>query len=261
MFGQMAEAFAIQKRVVGALVLRDMRTRFGRTFFGYVLIVAWPLSHLLILMAAYLVTRRVAPVGTSVPVFLGTGVLPYILCLYPARMIMLCVIQNQPLLFFPVVKTTDLILARGILEILTACWVTVIFAILLYICGVDIAPLHYQDAIQAILATIYLGFAIGFLSAVMYTLTRIWMPIQIGLLILMYITSGVFFIPTSLPETFQNYLWFNPLLHSVEWLRSAYYDGYGYGMLSPGYLLGFATALLAAGLLIERAVRGQLLQS
>jgi len=260
MSASLSEALKVQGRVIGALMLRDMRTRFGRTFMGYVIIVGWPLAHLLVLMAIFLATRRVAPVGTSVPVFLGTGVLPYILCLYPGRMIMLCLVQNQPLLLFPIVKTTDVILARGLLEILTACWVTVIFALLLYICGVDIAPIHYHEAIQAILATMYLAFAIGFIGAVLYKLVRAWLGVQIGFLILLYITAGVFFIPTNVPEDLQFYLWFNPLLHCVEWLRSAYYDGYGYGMLSQGYLISFSTLLLAIGLVIERFVRGRLLQ-
>lgn len=254
------EALIIQRRVLGALVLRDMRTRFGRSFMGYVIIVCWPLSHLLGLMSIYLVTRRVAPVGASVPIFLGTGILPYILCLYPARQIMLALAMNQPLLHFPVVKATDIVLARGILEVLTAFWVTLIFATILFVCGVDIVPIHYQDAIQAILATIYLGFAIGFISALLFKLTRAWLPVQVVLIIVLYVTAGVFFIPSALPDNIQNILWYNPLLHCVEWMRSAYYDGYGYGLLDRGYLVSFSTFVIALSLVVERAVRGRLLQ-
>jgi capsular polysaccharide transport system permease protein len=260
MSAHIRDVFANQGRVIGALILRDMRTRFGRSFMGYVIIVGWPLAHLLALVTGYLLTRRVAPVGTSVPVFLGTGILPYILCLYPSRMIMLCLAQNHPLLYFPIVKTTDVIIARSVLEILTAFWVVAIFALILYIAGIDITPLHYKDAVQAILATIYLGFAIGFLGAVFYKLTKAWLAFQIGTLIAMYIASGVFFIPTNLSDDFQFYLWFNPLLHSVEWLRSAYYDGYGYGLLDRGYLIGFATVVLAIGMVSDRFIRGRLLQ-
>lgn len=261
MLTQLGEGIEVQARVVRALILRDMQTRFGRSFFGYIVIVGWPLSHLLGIVSAYLLARRVAPIGTSTVVFLATGILPYILCLYPGRQIMTCVVQNHPLLYFPIVKVTDVILARGILEILTAFWVTAIFILILFICGVDIVPLHYQDAIAAILATISFGFSIGFLGAILYKLTKAWMAAQIGLLILMYVTSGVFFIPTNLSEDVQAVLWFNPLAHSVEWLRSAYYDGYGYGMLSPGYLLGVSAGLLLFALLLERLVRGKLLQA
>lgn len=241
-------------------MLRDMRTRFGRSFFGYVVIVLWPLTHLLGLMSVYLLVRRAIPIGTSAPVFLATGILPYILCLYPARMIMMSLVQNHPLLYFPVVKSFDVIFARGVLEIITAFWVTVIFCVILYIFNVDFMPVLPEEAMLAIFATIYLAFAIGFVSAVLYKMMRAWLAILILLLILMYLTSGALFMPSTLPENVQNYLWFNPLLHSVEWLRSAYYEGYSYGWLSRSYLLGFATALLFVGILAERAVRGYILQ-
>lgn len=254
-------AIAIQTRVVGALVLRDLRTRFGRTIFGSMIVVAWPLAHLCILMAAYLVARNVVPMGTDSAVFVGTGVLPYILCFYPGRMIMFAVLQNKSLLGLPVVKTPDIILARCIVEVIAAFWVTGIFSVALYLFGVDVIPHRIDDAMLAILATVYLGFAIGWLGAVMFAVVRAWLAVQIGWLIGMYLTCGVFFIPTNLPEKFRNILWYNPLLHAVEWLRSAYYDGYGYGMLSKSYLLGSATLILFIGLLVERAIRGRLLES
>ncbi len=257
----LVEAITIQARVIGALILRDMRTRFGRTFFGYVIMVAWPLTHLLGLMTIYLVVRRALPIGTSAPVFLGTGILPYILCLYPARMIMMALVQNHPLLYFPVVKSFDVILARGILEIITAFWVTVLFCIVLYIFDVDFMPVYTEEAILAVFATIYLAFSIGFVSAVLFKMMRAWVAILILLLILMYFSSGALFMPSTLPENVQYWLWFNPLFHSVEWLRSAYYEGYAYGMLSRGYLIGFATALLFLGMLAERSMRGFLLQA
>jgi capsular polysaccharide transport system permease protein len=256
-----AEALATQARVIGALMLRDMRTRFGRSFFGYVIIVMWPLTHLLVLMTIYTLVRRLVPIGTSAPVFFGTGILPYILCLYPARMIMLSLVQNKPLLYFPVVKSFDVIVARGMLEVITAFWVIAIFCFILLIFGVDIMPIYPEEALLAIFSTIYLAFSMGFISAVLYGIMRAWVAIQIAILILMYFTSGALFMPSTLPESVQTLLWFNPLLHSVEWLRSAYYDGYGYTLLSRGYLVGFSTALLFIGLLAERMVRGYFLQA
>jgi capsular polysaccharide transport system permease protein len=74
-----ASALAVQARVVGALMLRDTRTRFGRTFFGYVFIVAKPLMHLLLILALWLTIRgRVALLGTNAAVFWATGLLPYV---------------------------------------------------------------------------------------------------------------------------------------------------------------------------------------
>lgn len=256
-----ASALKVQARVIGALILRDMRTRFGRKITGWIIMVMWPLSHLMFLMIGYLIAHRIAPIGTNVTVFIGTGALPYILCLYPARMIMLCLVQNQPLLLFPPVTAVDVIIARSALEIVNAFWVVALFCLALFVLDIDFLPMRYADAILAILATIYLGFAIGFISAILYKLVRAWLAIQIVLLILAYIVSGAIVPITSVPEQFRQWLWFNPLVHSVEWLRSAYYDAYGEGILNRGYLIGYATMLLFVGLITERAVRGRLLEA
>lgn len=249
-----------QGRVLGALVRRDLRTRFGRTFFGSLIIIGWPLMHLIFLMGAYVVTRAIIPVGTDPVVFIGTGALPYILCFYPARWIMLAVFQNKTLLGLPAVRPTDIIVARAIVEVIAAFWVTAILFVVLYLFGLDVIPHHIDDALMAILATVYLGFAFGFLGSVLYALVRAWMVVQIGMLIVMYVTSGLFFVPSNLPEKLRNIIWYNPLMHAVEWLRSAYYEDYGHGMLSSNYLLWTATVMLFLGLVIERAVRGRLLQ-
>lgn len=251
----------IQARVVGALVLRELRTRFGRTVFGSLIVVAWPLCHLLFIMAAFLTTSRVLLVGTDPAIFAGTGVLPYILFFYPGRMMTFAIFANKTLLGLPIVKPPDMIIARGIVEMIAAFWVTAIFFLLLYLCGVEVIPHRIEDAIMAIFATVYLGFSIGWLGAVMYGLVRAWIAVQFGYLVLLYLSSGVFFLPTNLPERVRNVLWYNPLLHCVEWFRSAYYDGYGYGMLNKPYLIGCATMFLFVGIVVERSVRGRLMEA
>jgi capsular polysaccharide transport system permease protein len=254
-------AISVQLRVIYALVLRDTRTRFGRSFGGYVLIVLWPFTHAMFLMSGYYIVHKVAPIGTEVSVFVGTGVLPYIICVHPARTMMLCIVQNQFLMNFPIVKAADVIIARGVLEIINAFWVVFLLCAVMYIAGIDFLPQRPEEAILAILASIYLGFSMGFTAAIFYKLVRFWLGIQIGILILMYIGSGAFILPSMLPAIVRDIIWFNPMFHAVEWLRSAYYEGYGQGMLSKEYLLAYATVTLFFGLLAERGVRGKLMEA
>jgi len=212
-------------------------------------------------MSLYMLTRSFVAVGTSPAVFFGTGILPYILCFYPARMIMVCIVQNHVLLYFPIVKSIDVIVARSILEVITAFWVIAIFCLVLIVFRVDILPIYPEEALLAVFATLYLGVAIGFVGAIMYKLLKAWQAIQILTLIAMYFFSGALAPPTIFPEQVQYYMSFNPLLHAVEWLRAAYYDGYSYGLLDRQYLVGVSTALLLLGLAAERAVRGAILEA
>ncbi len=51
-----------------------------------------------------------------------------------------------------------------------------------------------------------------------------------------------------------------PILVGVEWMRSAFYEGYGLGeLLDKQYLLGFAAVSIFIGLLMERTMRGSII--
>lgn len=253
-------ALGIQRRVINALVLRDMRTRFGRKISGWAIMVLWPLTHIFFLMIGYLMAHRVLPLGTSPAVFIATGVLPYILCLYPSRMIMFSVMQNRPLLNFPPVFPVDIILARSILEIINSFYVVCIFAFCMYALDVNIWPLDISEAILALLATIYFGFSVGFISSVIYAFFRPWLAIQIAIMILGYVASGAYLPVSNLPSNLQYYVWFNPLMHSVEWLRLAYFGNGAAVLLSKEYFIAYSTVILLLGLALERISRGLLMQ-
>jgi hypothetical protein len=48
-----------------------------------------------------------------------------------------------------------------------------------------------------------------------------------------------------------------PPLQVVEWMRSAYYEDFGAGVLDKTYLIAFSVVTLFAGLALERLVRGK----
>ena len=67
------------------------------------------------------------------------------------------------------------------------------------------------------------------------------------------------FVPDFLPEPARSYASYHPVLQVVEWMRSAYYEGYGEGVLDRRYVLEVAVGSTFLGLLLERATRGHLL--
>ncbi len=253
------DALAQQRSVLGALILRDMRTRFGRTALGFAIAVAWPLTHLLVMVGIWTGVGRVVPLGTNGTVFFATGIMPYILCLYPGRMMMLAIEQNKPMLLFPVVKVIDIILARAFLEMVTAMCVLIVFCTILFVIDVDFYPYNPDIAVSAIALTILYGVSFGLLSCVILVLFRMWLAVFIGLMILQWITSGALQLPSMIPSWALDYMVYNPLFHCVAWLRSAYYDGYADGLIDPLYVVQVSSVMLLLGLLSERGVRGKLL--
>lgn len=249
-----------QFRVIGAIILRDMRTRFGRTHLGYLVAVAWQLSHASFILLGHGVANRVAPIGGDPVVFVATGIIPYIICLYPSRQITFSIGQNKPLLLFPIIRVSDIIFARSILEMLTSFVVVLLFiAIITIFVGIDITPARPVEAVTGIIAAMYFALAMGFVNALLMSIVKMWNVVQLIMFIIMYLTSGALMPPSNLSADLQYYVWFNPLMHLVEWVRSGYYEDQGSDILSKEYVLIFSTYLLFCGLLGERFIRGKLL--
>jgi capsular polysaccharide transport system permease protein len=73
------------------------------------------------------------------------------------------------------------------------------------------------------------------------------------------VTSGVWFVADALPDTVRHIIAYHPVLQVVEWMRSAYYEGYGSLVLDRSYVIEFGCVTIFCGLLLERAMRGHIL--
>lgn len=246
--------------IIGAIILRDMRTRYGRSHIGYIIAILWPLTHLVGLTVIFTFLRRSAPIfGTDNAVFLATGALPYILLMYPSRMTGFAIITSKTLFIFPIVSALDIIAARAIVELLTAFTVVIVFVLGCLVFGINIIPRDYNVAAAAIFSTVYLSICFGMLNTILVALTGFWTVAFVLLMVVAYITSGIFVPMDTLSRQVQSVLYYNPLTHCVEWLRSAYFIGYGDSFVSPTYVLGLATCMLFLGLLGERYLRGKVM--
>jgi len=106
----------------------------------------------------------------------------------------------------------------------------------------------------------FLGAGFGLINGVIAGLFPFWATLYALFTIVLWIASGVIFVPDSLPETARYWLSFNPALQGVEWMRSAYYEGYGARVLDRAYMLDFSAFTLFLGLLLEHLARGRILQ-
>lgn len=250
-----------QARVIRALMLHDIRSRLGGNPIGFfVMGVCWPLSHILILILINSLLGRAAPYGDSVALWYAAGVVPFLAFQYIARFISLGIYLDRPLLALPVVKITDLLFSRAVIEILNAGLVTLIVLAILWANGIDFTPRDPVQASFALLAMMFLGLGFGVLNAVIAAAFPFWVTAYALLTMLFWLSSGILFVPDTLPEAVRTPLSYVPWLQGVEWMRSAYYDDYGNGILDKPYLLSFAAITLFVGLLLERLARGRLRQ-
>lgn len=247
-----------QARVVYALMLRNVRTRFFGHGLGYLVAISWPLVHISIIILLYSYMGRLAPYGESSIVFFATGTIPFMIFSYLSRFMMLSVMATKPLLAFPDVKVIDVLISGAVLEVLSSFTVVIILIACASLLDINFWPRDIVEAYSALGASIMLGIGFGILNGVIALALPLWSTVYVLLTILLWVTSGVVFVTSSLPESLRNIASYYPTLLIVEWSRSAYYDGYGDQILDKYYVIYFALTLIFIGLLLERVVRGYL---
>ncbi|MDP4023884.1 ABC transporter permease [Methylobacterium sp. NEAU 140] len=251
-----ANAVETYLHVLYALILRDMRTRFGSSLWGYGVVVLWPCVHVFVLIAIYTFQKMPVPLGDNRPLFFATGAVPVLMFQYISREVMKSVVMNRPLTYYPQVKLFDLIFSRILVEIVTGFLSLLVVCGVLVSIGVDPRPHDPFLAVCGYLTAILLGIGLGAINVSIISFFPGWLIGYALFSIIVYITSGVIFMPSYMPEKIYYWLKFNPVLQLSEWMRSAYYPS---AVLQIDFLYVIMCALtcLTIGLFALKTVVGK----
>lgn len=256
----MQKAITLQARVVGALILREIKTRFGDHKLGYLWALLEPVLFVTIFVGLYALMGKTSISGMPMAQFMLTGITPFFLFRNTMQQTINAIGSNRALLTFPQVTPFDLIIARGILEIAT---MGVVFALLLIAYEAVGLSIDVQDPLKVISAMGLLGvtgLAMGMMFA---TIAPLFPSIkQIVAAVFgrpLFLASGLFFTVEMLPPSAREPLLFNPILHMIEILRSAFFVEFDSRYADPSYASSFAVSVLAFGLLIQRALNRRIL--
>lgn len=237
-------------RTVGALILREMTTRYGRTPGGYVWAVMEPLGAILFLSLGFSLVMRSPSLGNSFLLFYATGYLPFNLYLQVANKGERALQFSRPLLKYPAVTWLDAILARCILNSLTAVLTAVILlaGILAVIDSrtILLLPVALHSATMAIA----LGLGIGTLNCALSGLFPVWSILWAVLNRPLFLASGILLLYDELPPIAQSVLWYNPLMHVTGWMRAAFFPTYPAAYTSTVYVLAVSLICFTLGLIL-----------
>lgn len=253
-------ALAEYRNVLRALILRDIKSRFMGSAWGYLVSIGWPLSHICVLLLVHGAFGRMQPYGDSAAVWYSTGIVPFMAFSYTMRFIVLGLMQNAPLLNFPTVKVVDIFIARAIVEIFSVFIVFVIISIILEAFDSSFLPKYPVIAFYSILLSFALGFGFGIIFACLSRISPAWNVVSILFIMILWSISGIFFVPTYLPSYIIDILYYNPIMHIIDLFRSAYYDEFAEGRARVNYVVMWCIVVIGLALLFEKIIRGRLMQ-
>lgn len=245
---QFREGLRVQMQVIGALIMRELHTRYGRDNIGYL----WVIGEPMILAGAVALIHLGG--GHS-----GTGISPIALALggYCGFMIFRSIVNraegtlhsNQPLLYHRTVTIFDMLVARALLE---GAATTLAFAILIgasVALGVAGPPAHPLMLAVSLGLMVWFSFALSMLvlsgthasnlvPRLVHPATYLAMPV-----------SGAFFLLKWIPQPYRDWLAWSPMNQIFELLHAAEFAAYETPYVNFPYLIGWCLALTYVGLL------------
>lgn len=248
-------ALQTEMRVISALVLRETRATFGTNQIGYLWAILTPIASTAVLVIIFSLIGRVAPFGSSLALFFASGILILQYFNKLSNSLMTALEANRALLSYPPIKETDVLIARFLLISSTYLLIMAIFFGGLYFISNIGLPAHPDMIIEALLAVALLGFGFGTTNAVLLTLWDSWRHIASILMRPLFFISGIFYVPSFLPQQAIAILKWNPVLQAIEWFRDGYYGNYDSIVLDKFYLIFVGLVLTFIGLMGERLTR------
>lgn len=244
-----------QADIVGALVLRETHTRFGRTRLGYVWVLIEPITHAIGLSVVHYTLGRRSPLGGSMALFFMTGLLPFFLWSKVSHRLVSAFTSDRPLLNVPVVTNLDILCARALLEGATWLVVSTILISILVAIGFSDWPIEFESLCGVVSATFLLAVGVGSINATLTALLQSWHNVFYIITRPLYLASGIFYLVDQVPASAQRFLVWNPLVHAIEWMRISFYPAYTPMTLDRAYLVQWAVGTCVLALVLERIAR------
>lgn len=250
----LSQAWLVQRRVIGALLMREILTRYGRHNLGFLWLFVEPMLFTTGVTTLWTVTKSIHGSNLPIVAFAVTGYSSVLLWRnMPSRCIG-SVEPNLSLLYHRQVKVLDIFLSRLILE---AGGATVSFSTLVlffHFLGWMELP---EDILAVALGWFMLAWfgsswaiLLGALSERSELVEKLWHPAAY----LLFPLSGAAFLVDAVPKVAQDYLLLLPMVHGVEYIRHGFFGSQIVTHYDLAYMGSICIVLTLLGLSLTRQV-------
>jgi ABC-type polysaccharide/polyol phosphate export permease len=257
MQGKTVDALRIQARVIGALLMREVLTRYGRHNIGFMWLFAEPMLFTLGVTALWTLSGLHKEAPIPIVAFAVTGYSSVLLWRNMPSRTVNAIEPNLALMYHRHVKVIDVFLSRLILE---AAGATISFIVLVIFFS-SIGWMGYPHDILKVLGgwfmLMWFGFSLaiflGALSARSELVDKLWHPAAY----ILFPLSGAAFMVEWLPKPAQEFALLLPMVHGVEFLREGYFGDVVRTHYDIAYMALVCLVMTALGLAQERVVSKQ----
>tara|TARA_R100000365_G_C2745284_1_gene74085 strand:- start:1324 stop:2106 length:783 start_codon:yes stop_codon:yes gene_type:complete len=250
-----SQGLHVQVKVVQALIMRELVTRFGRDNIGFLWIMVEPLLFAGLVGLVWTIVGGHDRVGMSVIAFVATGYIPLTFLRHSFGRSAKIFMSNSALLYHRQVKVLDFIFVRVSIEAIGAMAAYIFAGIVLYFFGSVNAPANVGAIILG--WCVYVFFVVS-VATVLAPLSEMSEVVEKLVPLSVYVSipfSGVFNLAAWLSPQMRDALMWSPLVSGMELMR---YGAFG-DVITPYYdltrALGVSFTCLLVGLTLCRRVR------
>lgn len=242
------ESLIIQKRVIGALLMREIITRYGRNNIGFLWLFIEPLlmTLIMVLMWKFFKVNNISTL--NIVAFTITGYPMMMMWRNASNRAIGSISANMSLLYHRNVRVLDTIFARMLLEIAGATIAQItIMSVLIAVRWIEMpADIFYMLLAWLLMAMFAIGLGLIICSVAFHfePFGKVWGTISFVMMPL----SGVFFFVHNLPQQLQHYVLMLPMVHGTEMFRAGYFGNTVITYGNPWFILLCNLVLLLLGL-------------
>ncbi|WP_226645124.1 ABC transporter permease [Microbulbifer variabilis] len=243
----------IQRDVIFALLLREIKTRFGKWRLGYAWVLLEPAMHIMLLATIFSLIGREFYPGVPTVLFILGGIAPFLFFSHSFSKGLAAVSSNRGLFNYRHLRPFDTVVSRVLLEFAIYLLSMFVLWFVLAWFGVRVAFGNFLLLIEVNI--LFFFFSLGLSLALCVVGERLpefskVLPLAVRPL---YFISGVFFSLEQVPVEYHAYLAWNPLMHVIELTREGLFANYEGKFSNFEYFTFSSVGMLALGLLVYRA--------
>jgi capsular polysaccharide transport system permease protein len=246
------QRLGIQRRVLHALMMREIITRFGRDNLGVLWLVAEPMIFTLGVAALWTTAGLSHSVSIPPVAFAVTGYSSVLMWRNAASHASSAIENNKALLYHRSVLVIDVLFTRVALEVAAATGSFAILSSLFVFGGWMPAPVDMSLVVEGWLLLAWFGASLGLLigagTGLSPIIERLWVPAAY----LVFPLSGAAFMVEWLPRKFQAIVLYLPMVHGIELLRQGYFGNVVRTHYDIAYAAECCLVITLAGLLVAR---------
>lgn len=254
----MSDIFVVRhSRIVGALVVREMATRFGREGLGFLWVVLEPLVFCFGVLFLWSMSKPDHEHGIRLAPFVLTGYMSLIVIRHFISQFSNAFSANIGLFHHRLIAPVHVFMARACLEFLGSTTAFIVGYIVLMLMGELVLP---ADPLLLYAGWLILTWVSAGLALVLAGLAMRYdfMERLLGLISYLLIPlSGAFFMMDWIPERAREILLWLPFPHAIEMVRGGVFGEFVKTHYDPLYPIFVGAALTTIGLLLISASRGR----